>query len=289
MKIRITALIFSVAMLAVLLTGCSCEHEWAEATCLTPKTCNLCQETEGEALGHNWAEATCAAPKTCTACGEMEGETLPHIWEDANYQEPKTCSECGATEGEPLPADFEVHGLTCTLEIGPPNAKISYPYVTTTSLKKSKKTTADLTLSDYRVFDSDENHPAKEGYEWRSVYITARFYDKNAQQYAPTARTQLCDYYDIEAFSNSCIRLENGCLEYTVNYCGNEYVITTERRTRFSEWDDESCYYYGYIYVHVPVGYDGIVLTFLDRGKDIEDGMYIYDYMDENTLFFRMD
>lgn len=54
MKIRITALIFSVAMLAVLLTGCGCEHEWAEATCRTPKTCNLCRETEGEALGHTW-------------------------------------------------------------------------------------------------------------------------------------------------------------------------------------------------------------------------------------------
>ena len=289
MKIRITALIFSVAMLAVLLTGCACQHEWADANCLAPKTCNLCQETEGEALGHNWAEATCAAPKTCTACGETEGETLPHIWEDSNYQEPKTCSECGATEGEPLPADFEVHGLTCTLEIGRPNAKISYPYVTTTHLKKSKKTTADLTLSDYRVFDSDENHPAKEGYEWRSVYISVRFYDKNVQQYGTKVRARFCNYYDIEAFDDSCIRLENGCCEYTINYCGNEYVITAEDRTRFSEWEDDSVYCYGYIYVHVPVGYDGIVFAFLDGGKDIEDGMYIYDYMDENSLFFRMD
>lgn len=111
MKIRITALIFSVAMLAVLLTGCGCEHEWAEATCRTPKTCNLCRETEGEALGHTWAEVTCAAPKTCTACGETEGEALPHRWVEANYQEPQTCSECGAIEGEPLPTLFDELGL----------------------------------------------------------------------------------------------------------------------------------------------------------------------------------
>ena len=111
MKIRITAMILSVAMLAVLLTGCACQHEWADATCLAPKTCNLCQTTEGEALGHSWAEVTCAAPKTCTACGETEGEALPHTWVEATYQAPKTCTECGATEGEPLLTLFDELGL----------------------------------------------------------------------------------------------------------------------------------------------------------------------------------
>lgn len=61
-----------------LLTGCTCKHQWADATCLTPKTCTLCSETEGEPLGHHWQEATCQAPKTCTACSATEGQPLAH-------------------------------------------------------------------------------------------------------------------------------------------------------------------------------------------------------------------
>ena len=33
------------------------EHSWTEATCTMPKTCTVCGETEGEALGHQWSEA----------------------------------------------------------------------------------------------------------------------------------------------------------------------------------------------------------------------------------------
>lgn len=288
MKIRITAMIFSVAILAVLLTGCACEHEWADATCLAPKTCNLCQETEGEALGHNWAEATCAAPKTCTACGEMEGETLPHIWEDANYQEPKTCSECGATEGEPLPADFDIHGLTCTLE---PRLRTEsyFQYITACSKNESKKTTADLFLTNYHAFESDNKHPAREGYEWRAVYVEIRFYDTNANKYGVKVGVSYENYYDIEEWDNSCVSLENGNYEFTVNYCGNEYDVTVDNRMQFGEWIEGYMKYSGYIYAHMPVGYDGVVIGFLDPSIATEDGMHIYDVVDENTLFFRMD
>ena len=59
-------------LLCVLLAGCKCEHEWAEATCTEPKTCTKCKETEGEPLGHNWKAATCEEPETCTRCGEQQ-------------------------------------------------------------------------------------------------------------------------------------------------------------------------------------------------------------------------
>lgn len=32
------------------------EHDWVAANCTTPKTCEECKETEGEALGHTWGE-----------------------------------------------------------------------------------------------------------------------------------------------------------------------------------------------------------------------------------------
>lgn len=67
-----------IALLICILSGCGCKHTWAEATCNTPKTCTLCQETEGTILTHIFQEATCTTPKTCTLCGYTEGTSLPH-------------------------------------------------------------------------------------------------------------------------------------------------------------------------------------------------------------------
>lgn len=90
----------------VLLSGCGCQHEWQEATCLAPRRCTQCQETEGEALGHSWVNAACTAPKTCTACGETEGEMLGHVWTEADCTTPRTCAVCAETEGTALGHSF---------------------------------------------------------------------------------------------------------------------------------------------------------------------------------------
>jgi len=65
--------------LILLLTACSCKHEWTPATCTEPQTCEKCGMVEGEALGHSWTEATCTEPETCQLCGETKGEALGHI------------------------------------------------------------------------------------------------------------------------------------------------------------------------------------------------------------------
>ena len=77
-------------------------HKWDAATCETPKTCSICNATEGEALGHKWDDATCETPKTCSVCNVSEGEALGHKWDDATCETAKTCSVCNATEGEAL-------------------------------------------------------------------------------------------------------------------------------------------------------------------------------------------
>ena len=87
---------------AVLLAGCACEHEWNAANCTTPKTCALCEETEGDPLGHTWTVATCTAPKTCVTCNATEGAALGHTWTEATCTAPKTCSVCNAVEGAAL-------------------------------------------------------------------------------------------------------------------------------------------------------------------------------------------
>lgn len=87
-----------VTCLAVLLAGCGCEHEWEDATCTAPKTCKLCEETEGEALGHTPGEwAITLEPvegkaglreQNCTACGDVvttEDYTLSATHDGTNY------------------------------------------------------------------------------------------------------------------------------------------------------------------------------------------------------------
>lgn len=97
-----TYILLIALILITLLSGCECKHQWIEADCLTPKTCEKCQVIEGEALGHSWQEAACETPKTCTACGETEGEALGHEWQEATCDTAKICTVCGAAEGEPL-------------------------------------------------------------------------------------------------------------------------------------------------------------------------------------------
>lgn len=97
-----TILVLCVIALAFTLTACGCEHEWNEATCTTPKTCKLCEATEGEVAAHQWQDATCLAPKTCKDCGAAEGEALGHTWEEATCTTAKTCTVCKETEGDAL-------------------------------------------------------------------------------------------------------------------------------------------------------------------------------------------
>ena len=96
----------------MLLAGC-CEHEWKEATCVLPKTCKKCGDTEGAPLGHVWVEATCTEAKKCSVCGETTGTALGHNygeWETvtpATYlstgEQKRSCARCGETDCQELP------------------------------------------------------------------------------------------------------------------------------------------------------------------------------------------
>ena len=113
-------LLILLALSLLLLSGCSCDHRWTEADCLSPKICAECGEIEGEALGHRWKEASCTQAKTCESCGETEGEALGHHWQEADCLTPKTCTVCAETEGEALghePSEMnkELDPISCML------------------------------------------------------------------------------------------------------------------------------------------------------------------------------
>ena len=40
-------------------TLCVSGHSWTDVTCLFPKTCTVCRETEGNALGHTYEKGVC--------------------------------------------------------------------------------------------------------------------------------------------------------------------------------------------------------------------------------------
>ena len=90
---------------------CKSGHTWGEwsvtkaATCVEEgervHTCTKCKTAETEkigALGHDWAEATCVTPKTCKRCSATEGEPLAHTFdkEVANESTLKSAATCTA-------------------------------------------------------------------------------------------------------------------------------------------------------------------------------------------------
>lgn len=91
-----------ILILLMMLTACGHEHTWQAATCVSPKICPECGETEGEALGHSWIEATCTEAKVCAMCLQTMGEPLGHEWIDATCTESKHCAVCNKQEGDPL-------------------------------------------------------------------------------------------------------------------------------------------------------------------------------------------
>lgn len=316
----LTVLVLALCLL--LLAGCGCQHEWQDATCSAPRTCAKCAQTEGAPLEHQWRNATCAQAKTCTLCGAQEGQPLPHVWVDASYEAPKTCASCGATEGEPLTPDFEAYGIPINLREnrhtigqtaeGPVYAYGEpFDYVTSCWKNPSFKTTGELYLSDYRIFEEDEIHPAVPGYEWRAFDVEIRYTDRNAQSYGTLYAACYENYYSILPWDASGsydttgtpweYRTEDVKL-FTVSFRGEEWpCVIFEENDYYRGWENvlrtneagvpsyikEQIFYVSF-YCCVPVGYDGVVIGFYDSGIDFPEDKHIYDVFDENTLFFRL-
>ncbi len=77
-------------------------HDWAAATCTTPKTCKVCKVTEGNALDHNWGKwtangdgthtRTCSRDKSHSENGKCSGGK-------ADCCHKAKCEVCGGAYG----------------------------------------------------------------------------------------------------------------------------------------------------------------------------------------------
>lgn len=251
---KLIALILSVTT-ALTLVGCGHEHEWVEATCTEPKTCSICGETEGEALGHTMTKAS--------------------------YQQPATCEVCGETEGEPLPADFEKYDFQLA------QLDTTYDCELACYTTQDFNTVAHVTPSDYRIFESDDTHPAKEGYEYRQVTFTVLCDDENTYYYGYRYLSCVENYYDIVGLDESAVYNDDSNT-YTVSYNGEPCECTYWAETDPGEWVDQTITGTSVITLQVPVGYDGIVVGIYN--SNIEYGEeHIFDiYNPDQFLLFRM-
>jgi len=288
MKKTLSIALISIFALSIL-SGCCREHKWVDATCDAPKTCSECGKTEGEKLEHVWAEATCAAPKTCTLCGLTEGEALAHTeGSPANYQSGAICSVCGEEISEKLAPEFETMNVKGSfMELNQ-----VYPYVTDCYEDTTKLTTAEASVTEYERFDSDETHEAKDGYEWIKLTLHLTYSDDNANNYGFRTGTCYEDYYSPKAHDDSIVVLdeESSVATYNANWYGEDYP---ECICEYGSWDWGDGWVGTTIsgdmttYQLVPKGFDGICIGLRNRNNEWNEGEYIYDVADDNTLFFR--
>lgn len=108
MKRIISIFLLSVSLF-LMLSSCQskCMHDFLDATCDTPSTCQKCGEIRGEALGHIYDDATCIKAKTCTKCGHTLGKALGHTGGISTCFTQAICSICMSTYG-----DFAEHEFT---------------------------------------------------------------------------------------------------------------------------------------------------------------------------------
>ena len=75
-------------------------HDWAAATCTTPKTCKVCKVTDGDVAGHTGGTANCHAKAVCEVCKEAYG-TVDATKHDGGTEiknaKAATCTEKGYT------------------------------------------------------------------------------------------------------------------------------------------------------------------------------------------------
>ncbi len=270
--------------LAVALTLCACgpkesvrDHQWKNATCEAPETCVRCGETRGEPLGHSFAAAGCVTPETCTRCGGTRGEPLGHALIPADYQSAAVCTRCGASVGEPLTPEFETHGLSDAL-LSPGDTAT----VTLRCLHEDLPLTGTVSVSELSVFASDETHPARDGFEWRSVTLEIVFDDENAYYYGIGGVTGCNeDYYGIVLHDKTLQydASDPGVSTYTVLWNGEEYECERREAASFSDWDGFRKVLTYRFDALVPVGYDGVVVG-VSPVLDWPAGAHIYDVFD---------
>ena len=258
-----------------------------------------------EQCQHEWLAADCENPETCSLCGETQGEPLGHEFEGGNFQEATICVLCGA-EGEPVTPGAVSSRLRLDKVIG-----TAYQYDTLTCMEIIVYMGGEITLLTVEVASKWGNYEAPEGYEFIVAEFDAAFMNFLAYELGVDLIVGLLDYYSFDpsgelakpegveamwAILGPTVDLEvikkedRGVIsgDGLINYYGEDIEFMLFTAIDYNWGRDGSSFDLTYA-VQVPIGYDGIVIAFIDSQKleDNEDGP-AGDYIDRNTLLFRL-
>lgn len=213
-----------------------------------------------------------------------------HKYTPANFQEPATCTVCGKTQGFELEAEFDKRSLEPNMSLS-----IEYDYNTICSKDETFETTGKVTILSDTIIDSDETHPAKDGYQYRIVVSQLTFNDFNSNEYGFKYNYFTTDYYDITAFTESYgYNAEKQINEFKVNWHGEEIACTLNTIITKTDWKKNAEGSYTKIITLtqefvLPVGYDGIIIGYRNSGIDVSNTQFFWQYYDaDQFLLYRL-
>lgn len=230
---------------------------------------------------HRWREADCTHPQTCVGCGETVGVPLGHSWQAANYQDPELCSVCGARQGEAVKGSFERAGLRCNMQQGR-----EYDYVTNCAADRSRQTVGKAQIEGYAVFDADNTHEKREGYQWQTVKLSVLFGDENARRFGPRYGLAVEDYYDSELLELSMKPEDGGAGSYSVSFHGDTYKVSYQITVDWSKTEDGASLMEAELTFSAPKGYDGIVIGLTNAAKGAKGTAA--ELADATSLYYRL-
>lgn len=240
----------------------------------------------GEPLGHTWEEATCILSKTCSVCGETEGEALGHTADQmANYQDDSVCTVCGEVLEEAFTAVF----AEAKIPVQTTMTDFEIPYNTLCYEDNTLTTTGKMYVSDFEVIDGSETLEALDGYKWIRYSINLKFGDDNAWEHGASWGFRVDDYYNPTVVDDSVIDCdeENELYKYqayylTINWHGKDYdkcihMDDPDAKKPYTfAWNDKVLDVKMCRVMRVPEGYDGIVVSAINK-KYESDIEYITD------------
>ena len=74
--LSVTGALIVLTALCLSLTACGCRHDWKDTPNAHSQTCALCGEIQLKDEACKWVDATCESPKTCSVCEKTEGERI---------------------------------------------------------------------------------------------------------------------------------------------------------------------------------------------------------------------
>lgn len=269
MRKRILSLALVFVMIALAMAGCA---------------------SNNDTQGSNTPEPTPTPAATPTPTPTPEPTPEPHVHDltAANYQEAPVCKECGETVGEPLTPIFPTLGYKLSAFDMP------QPYKTSTIDDLTLHTIGELTVSDFRIIESDDTHEAKEGFEWRVIHVKQEFSGDDIWVNGLLYTEITVDYYSFDL--NESIVFD-GSHKPTINYYGEDYKVEDDYKDIRSDWIEKGKQFIREVEISycVPIGYDGLIIAFVNsanyKGNETEDSSVpglVSDLIDADSVFFRL-